>query len=120
MNINAEEGSEEDSYRFNPWRAPGYAPIVDPCGQAGGKLTSQNIGGDSIFTDNKYAKMGDLGSNLPETPADKKTKWAAGSTVKVRWGPLYNHGGRAWGLGPGFGSRVSVRLTLMLTLQVWV
>ena len=38
---------------FNPWRAPGYAPVVDPCGQAGGKLRQQHIGGDSVFTDNK-------------------------------------------------------------------
>ena len=29
MNIDAVEGAEEDSYRFNPWRAPGYAPVVD-------------------------------------------------------------------------------------------
>ena len=33
MNINAVEGAENDSYRFNPWRAPGSAPVVDPCGQ---------------------------------------------------------------------------------------
>lgn len=38
MNVDAVEGSEEDSYRFNPWRAPGSAPVVDPCGQAGGKF----------------------------------------------------------------------------------
>ena len=41
----------QDAYRYNPWRAPGYAPVIDACGQAGGKLKSQNIGGDSIFTD---------------------------------------------------------------------
>ena len=29
MNVNAVEGAEEDSYRFNPWRAPGHAPVVD-------------------------------------------------------------------------------------------
>ena len=79
------------SYRFNPWRAPGYAPVVDPCGQAGGKLKHQNIGGDSIFTDNQFAKMGDLGSKLP--PSKNKTKWTAGEYVEVGWGPLYNHGG---------------------------
>jgi len=93
MNVNAEEGAEEDSYRFNPWRAPGYAPIVDPCGQAGGKLASQKIGGDSIFTSNKFAKMGDLGSSLPETAAQEKTQWVAGTSVVVAWGSLYNHGG---------------------------
>ena len=30
MNIHAVEGSEEDVYRFQPWRAPGFAPVVDP------------------------------------------------------------------------------------------
>ena len=29
MNVDATLGEEEDSYRFNPWRAPGYAPVVD-------------------------------------------------------------------------------------------
>jgi len=91
LNMGAVEGSKEDAYRFNPWRAPGYAPIVDPCGQAGGKLASQHIGGDSTFTENKFAKMGDLGSHLP--PSVKKAQWIAGSTVEVAWGPLYNHGG---------------------------
>jgi len=37
MNTAAVEGAEDDSYRYNPWRAPGSAPVVDPCGQAGGK-----------------------------------------------------------------------------------
>ena len=63
-----------------------YAPIVDPCGQAGGKLSSQKIGGDSIFTSNEFAKMGDMGSSLPETAAQKKTQWVAGTSVVVAWG----------------------------------
>jgi hypothetical protein len=93
LNIGAEEGSVEDSYMYNPWRAPGYAPVIDACGQAGGKLKQQKVGGDSIFIDNVFAKMGDLGSRLPETPTENKTKWKAGSWVEVAWGPLYNHGG---------------------------
>eukprot|EP01045_Picozoa_sp_COSAG04_P008730 COSAG04_NODE_491_length_13463_cov_5.877432_1_plen_336_part_10 len=72
MNVDAEEGAEDDSYRFNPWRAPvqkqnappaaslrhcrfaahlltrrvrrqGYAPVVDACGMAGGKGPKQVI-----------------------------------------------------------------------------
>ena len=31
MNIHAVEGAVNDSYRFNPWRAPGSAPVIDPC-----------------------------------------------------------------------------------------
>ena len=27
-----------DAYRYTPWRAPGYAPVADPCGLAGGSL----------------------------------------------------------------------------------
>ena len=88
--MGAVEGSKEDVYRYNPWRAPGYAPVVDPCGMAGGKLSTQDIGGDSVFVANKFAKMGDLGSNLP--PSTKKEVWKAGSWVEVGWGPLYNHG----------------------------
>lgn len=91
LNIAAEEGSTEDAYKFNPWRAPGYAPVVDACGQAGGKFKSQKIGGDSIYTDTTLAKMGDMGSKLP--PSVNKTEWVAGSYVEVAWGPLYNHGG---------------------------
>ena len=50
MNVHAVEGSVTDSYRFNPWRAPGYAPVVDACGQAGGKYMDSAMGGDSAFT----------------------------------------------------------------------
>ena len=31
MNVNAEEGAEEDSYRFNPWRAPGWTLCLPNC-----------------------------------------------------------------------------------------
>ena len=37
MNRWAVEGSKNDSYRFNPWRAPGAAPVFDACGRAGGR-----------------------------------------------------------------------------------
>ena len=35
-NHNATPGSYEDIWRFNPWRAPGHAPVWDACGMAGG------------------------------------------------------------------------------------
>merc|ERR1719499_1046240 len=35
-NHNAEEGSVADIYKYNPWRAPGTAPVFDACGMAGG------------------------------------------------------------------------------------
>lgn len=92
MNVDAVEGTDEDSYRFNPWRAPGYAPVVDVCGQAGGKEPKQNIGGDSDFTTTSLATMGDMGSKVLK-PSKNKTRWAAGSSVEVAWGIRFNHGG---------------------------
>jgi len=94
MNVDAVEGSEKDSYRYNPWRSPGSAPVVDPCGQAGGKYKQTPVGGDSVFTDNALARMGDLGSKVLQ-PVDValQPRWVAGSAVDVAWGMRYNHGG---------------------------
>ena len=36
MDLNVTALSPEDRLRWNPWRAPGNAPIYDPCGMAGG------------------------------------------------------------------------------------
>lgn len=115
MNIAAIDGSVNDSYRFgdkhfdtwfgrkvyfqvcvlcryNPWRAPGYAPVVDACGQAGGKYKQTPVGGDSVFTTTKFATMGDLGSHvLPKGPPT--ATWKAGQNAPVTWGIRYNHGG---------------------------
>lgn len=92
MNVHAIEGVEEDAYRFNPWRAPGYAPVVDACGMAGGKGPQQGIGGDSSYTTTPLATMGDLGSKVLK-PSVNKTNWKAGTSVEVAWGIRYNHGG---------------------------
>merc|ERR1711939_478897 len=59
LNLHAEPGAVDDSYQFNPWRAPGSAPVVDPCGQAAGRYAQCPIGGDSVFTNTSMAKMGD-------------------------------------------------------------
>ena len=91
LNTGATEGAEEDSYRFNPWRAPGYAPVVDACGQAGGEWADQKIGGDSVFTNTSMSKWGDMGSLLP--PSKVMPRWVAGTQVEVAWGPRFNHGG---------------------------
>lgn len=93
LNMEAREGSEEDSYRFNPWRAPGHAPVVDPCGMAGGEHGYQHLGGDSVFFNTSIAQMGMLGSMLPPTPQAHRSVWTAGSYVEVAWGIRYNHGG---------------------------
>lgn len=92
MNTAATEGGTTDSYRFNPWRAPGYAPISDPCGQAGGKFKQTPVGGDSAYTQTEYAAMGDYGSKVL-APSATKAQWKAGTSQEVMWGIRYNHGG---------------------------
>merc|ERR1719352_1689402 len=93
LNMDVVEGSEEDSYRYNPWRAPGFAPVVDPCGQAGGEFGYQQIGGESVFYNTSIAGKGMMGSQLPPTPSANRTRWQAGTWVEVAWGVRYNHGG---------------------------
>eukprot|EP00310_Coccolithus_braarudii_P014694 CAMPEP_0183341004 /NCGR_PEP_ID=MMETSP0164_2-20130417/7365_1 /TAXON_ID=221442 /ORGANISM="Coccolithus pelagicus ssp braarudi, Strain PLY182g" /LENGTH=248 /DNA_ID=CAMNT_0025511229 /DNA_START=87 /DNA_END=833 /DNA_ORIENTATION=+ len=90
VNIGAKAGSEQDAYRYNPWRAPGYAPVTDACGMAGGSPT---LGlGHASFHTVPWAKQGDLGSRmLPKGPA--AATWVAGSVVEVGWGVRFNHGG---------------------------
>ena len=91
MNMGAKAGSDEDVYRFNPWRAPGAAPVTDACGMAGGSphAVAQDA---ALFYDSRFAKQGDLGSKtLPAAPSN--TSWAAGSVQEVAWGIRYNHGG---------------------------
>ena len=103
LNMHAVDGAVNDSYRFNPWRAPGHAPVVDPCGQAGGKYLQTPMGGASDFgtvnvtTPSGEAltlRMGDLGSKvLPPTADAEVATWHAGSTPRVAWGMRFNHGG---------------------------
>jgi hypothetical protein len=95
MNVAGKDSADpkdHDAYRYFPWRAPGMAPVADPCGQAGGTAPANGHGGDAVFTTTKYAKMGDLGTKvLPYAPSG--TKWMAGSAVEVGWAITYNHGG---------------------------
>merc|ERR1711990_60712 len=68
------------------------APVVDACGQAGGRYPQTPIGGGSWYTNTSLAKMGELGSKvLPKMKA--QAVWKAGSSVEVMWGMRYNHGG---------------------------
>ena len=89
MNVDAVEGSEEDSYRFNPWRAPGFAPVVDACGQAGGRYPNTYVGGESLYTNTSLSRMGDLGSVVLPKMAPQAT-WRAGGTAEVMWGMRFN------------------------------
>ena len=80
-NQRAPAGSEEDIFKFNPWRAPGRAPVVDPCGMAGGSPVEVFNAG--AYDATEFAKQGDLGSHvLPRRPTG--TIWKLGAVAKVR------------------------------------
>lgn len=80
-----------DIYKYNPWRAPGWAPILDPCG----------VNGGYNFTNFSHFHLGNGGSPPPGSggvrgstlPPTKLTTWKAGGTAEVAWTPLANHGG---------------------------
>jgi len=90
LNRNATAGSEEDVYKFNPWRAPGSAPNTDPCGMAGGTTVAQNKGGEYPTT--RYAKQGDLGSKTLK-PLPTGVVWHVGGVAEISWYIRANHGG---------------------------
>ena len=81
-------------YRATPsssCAAPGSAPVVDPCGQAGGKFTATPVGGDSVYTATQMAQMGDMGSLVLRPVAEElQPTWVAGQAVDVAWGMRYS------------------------------
>ena len=62
INRNAVAFSEEDWTRFNPWRAPGSAPVMDACGLAGGDFLRSNGAEAGDYTKTIYAQHGDVGT----------------------------------------------------------
>ena len=73
-----------------PWRAPGTTPVFSPCG---GFCMNQNS--DSPSGCDVGRKPSDDwtvidGNDLAKTD---RTVWTAGSTAKVAFAALYNHGG---------------------------
>lgn len=93
VNTGAECGSASDYFYYSPWRAPGYAPVIDSCGSAGGRLPGQGAGGFGAgYVNTAHSKVGDLGSKtLKRLPTN--TSWAAGKTYEVAWAIQANHGG---------------------------
>jgi len=89
VNRYAEAGSEADWSKFNPWRAPGSAPVYDACGRASGGPHA--TAGHGEFTNTTFAKIGDVGSKLPILPSG--AVWKIGSTVEAMWSLRANHGG---------------------------
>lgn len=92
VNTGAKCGAADDWYYYSPWRAPGYAPVIDSCGTAGGRIPGQGFGGfGAEYHNTTHAKQGDLGSQLPNVPP--AVTWAPGSVVEVAWTLQANHGG---------------------------
>lgn len=82
-------GSADDFTKFNPWRAPGSAPVFDACGRAGGG--PHPTGGHGEYINTPFAEFGDMGSKLPKL--DSGAVWKVGSTVETMWNVRANHGG---------------------------
>merc|ERR1712232_1037895 len=80
------QSSHGDFTKYNPWRAPGKAPVPDPCGVASGY---HNPAASADIP--KGYQPYDLGTKtLPEqTP----TYWKAGGTAEVGWALSAQHGG---------------------------
>ena len=60
VNTGAECGSQEDTYYYSPWRAPGSAPVLDSCGMAGGSPEWGHHGAQ--YRTSSHASQGDRGS----------------------------------------------------------
>lgn len=85
------ESRTKPAARHNPWRAPGYAPVINSCGIAGSWVTDMGwVGHAQGGSPPPGFNYGVAGTDLPESP---KTTWAAGTTVEVAWQLWANHGG---------------------------
>jgi len=80
------QSKQGDFTKYNPWRAPGKAPVVDPCGDASGY---QNPGAYAEIP--KGYKAFDKGSEV--LPEGKPTYWKAGGAAEVGWALSAQHGG---------------------------
>ena len=89
-NQRATPGSFEDIWRFNPWRAPGHAPIFDACGMAGG--VQREVFNAGAYNTTIHAKQGDLGSEVLK-PRPSGTVWRRGGVATARWQMTARHGG---------------------------
>lgn len=88
--------SNPDPFKYNPWRAPGHAPIMDACGIGGGAIRDADwalfgtVGNDGVPPVGFRAAQ--KGTELKES--EEQVTWTAGSTVEVSWAPtIANHGG---------------------------
>ena len=93
VNTRAACGTKDDYFFYSPWRAPGFAPVIDSCGVAGGRFAGQGKGPNGAQYENTtHAKLGDRGSKTL-APLETGVVWAAGGTYEVAWTLQANHGG---------------------------
>lgn len=79
-----------DECGFNPWCAPGAAPVFNPCGVAGGDIIEgkPGNGGDPP----PGYKQGQDARLIPKLKTGSTT-WRAGSVQNASWAIIANHGG---------------------------
>eukprot|EP01049_Picozoa_sp_SAG25_P002076 SAG25_NODE_103_length_15482_cov_9.187415_6_plen_283_part_00 len=83
-----ERNSIYDIYRHNPWRAPGHAPVADPCGLAGGTPWATASPEEGEYLTTNYTHHGMKGTDLPPVPTG--VQWKIGGTAEVSWNVLYS------------------------------
>lgn len=73
---------------YNPWMAPGFAPVFSPCGLAAGQANGS------------FPQNGDVpppgykpGDDMRSLKATTPTEWPIGSLQEVSWSIAANHGG---------------------------
>lgn len=91
VNRDAVAGSKYDIYRWNPWRAPGFAPVADACGLAGGTPWSGDAPEEGRYVNTSFAHHGMKGTDLPML--DTGIIWTLGLEAEVTWQVRNNHGG---------------------------
>lgn len=82
------EDKNPDQHKYNPWRAPGMAPVADPCGVASG-------GNNPDVNTYTAVPAGYRGGDhaLKVLPEQEATLWQAGGVAQVGWGLSAQHSG---------------------------
>merc|ERR1712086_30320 len=83
-------GSVADVFKYNPWRAPGEAPVYDSCGMAGGANVPSTAAAE--YTTTQFAKQGELGTQVLR-PRPTGTIWKRGTVAYARQQSTAPHGG---------------------------
>lgn len=89
-NRNSTVGSVWDVFKYNPWRAPGLAPVFDSCGMAGGTVVPTTAAAE--YNTTVFAKQGDLGTQVLK-PRPSGTVWKRGAVAYARQQSTAPHGG---------------------------